>query len=565
MSSTGILLGGLGAVIGGVFGGGPGGAMIGWQIGFGLGSIIDPIKPDQPPQEDFAINRAADGTPINDLLGSQRISSSNIFWECCERLVQAGGKDKGKSDETQGYFHSWALAICMGPVDTLFTVMVGDKVVWSGELNRPAAGGEETITLGGVMGNSQMTFYFGTDDQIANATLGSNLTDPTLNPPYRGLCWAYFDDAFIGTRAIPSMTFVLKKSPVLDFNVHHAIDYWDYNPAHALYYVFNNMMELPESFLSETDFSTIADTLHIEGHGISILFNQAQGALTYVEQILAHADGIMRYDSDGKFHPKLLRGDAAIASLPSFDENVMLEKPQMTRPSWFDTLNETRVQYVRRFKKDCFMDDYIAPTWDPDNPETIARNSSVAINILNGAAPFTWEVEGTGFNFASNITFERTNALMADITGCGTATITVTDVCGNKITEIGSIVTPGEENYIRCTTGEWVEIDPECVLDDTPDTYWYSAPYHYSDKVVGRYKQQNQYEGAGGGGPGTTCETDYPPLEPFCNNGGYEYCGDSIAPIAELGGAPCTCITISPTEIWWYWIQGVRLWEWQCS
>ena len=35
--------------------------------------------------------------------------------------------------------------------------------------------------------------------------------------------------------------------------------------------------------------------------------------------------------------------------------------------------------------------------WDPNNPETIARNHSETISVIGGVSPYTWEVSGTGF------------------------------------------------------------------------------------------------------------------------------------------------------------------------
>jgi len=235
----------------------------------------------------------------------------------------------------------------MGPVDTLYTIYNGDDVVWSGELNRPVAGGEETIVLTGM---GSMTFYFGTDDQVANATIGSKLADSTLNTPYRHLCWAFFNDCCTGSReCIPTMKFVLRKSPVFAFNANEVVGTYDYNPAHAKYYILNTLLEIPIAYLDGAgSFSDEADTLHTEGHGISILFGSQTPAMSYLESILGHTDGIIRWGNDGKFHPKLIRADEAVVDLPSFDENQMLEPLDMTRKSWFDTINEVKVQYAER-------------------------------------------------------------------------------------------------------------------------------------------------------------------------------------------------------------------------
>jgi len=82
--------------------------------------------------------------------------------------------------------------------------------------------------------------------------------------------------------------------------------------------------------------------------------------------------------------------------------------------------------------------------WNPDNPQEIDRNSSVEISVIGGFPPYTWQVSGNGFSLSLNETEGTSNALYSDDTACGTATITVTDKCGDECT-----------GYVRCSEGEW--------------------------------------------------------------------------------------------------------------
>jgi len=93
------------------------------------------------------------------------------------------------------------------------------------------------------------------------------------------------------------------------------------------------------------------------------------------------------------------------------------------------------------------------------NNDEIARNNYVNVWVdSDGKAcpPYNWSVSGTGFHFnsASGPTTATTNAdletlqLWADGTACGTATITVTDLCEGN-----------DKEYVRCTTGHWVLIE----------------------------------------------------------------------------------------------------------
>ena len=83
--------------------------------------------------------------------------------------------------------------------------------------------------------------------------------------------------------------------------------------------------------------------------------------------------------------------------------------------------------------------------YDPDNPDEIDRNSSVEIKVIGGFPPYSWSVSGNGVILSLNETEVPSNALYADNTACGTATITVIDKCGDSCT-----------GYVRCTTGSWV-------------------------------------------------------------------------------------------------------------
>ena len=85
-------------------------------------------------------------------------------------------------------------------------------------------------------------------------------------------------------------------------------------------------------------------------------------------------------------------------------------------------------------------------SYSAGNPATIGQSSEAAITVDDGCPPFSWSVAGTGYSFAQTKTQSRSNTLITDGDACGTATITVTDDCGDTAT-----------GYVRGTTGEWIE------------------------------------------------------------------------------------------------------------
>jgi hypothetical protein len=188
-----------------------------------------------------------------------------------------------------------------------------------------------------------MYFYFGTHDHALNANLGL-IQDP--NFPYRNLCYAFFYDCLLGnTNRIPSAAFIIRKTPQLAFSSFYQIAIYDYNPMHAIWYILKNLKGFPEDWLHESDFASVAETLYFENRGISMLIDSLQACLGYIENINAHIDGILRYDSDGKFHPKLIRNDYTVSELPLIDKSMLLDQPEINRKSWLDTVNEMKVQY----------------------------------------------------------------------------------------------------------------------------------------------------------------------------------------------------------------------------
>ena len=353
-------LGGLiGGVVGGIIGffvGGPTGALYGASIGFSLGLAIDPITPDVPVAGvplpvGSQIMLSEIGGPLPDLVGTGQITGHLLCFgkEWAEAIMTEveGGKGGSSPDPYVSgykYYMSWAVGIVAGPVDILYTIYKNEDIIWEGTLELPASGGQETIVIEG-MGSA--IFYFGTADQVANSDVGELLGDETLNSPYRHFCWCFFDDCYIGEyNRCPTMKFVLGKYPVIAFSGGNVIQTYDYNPMHAIWYIFHDLAGLPEAWLHTADFLSAATVLADETRGICCLFMQQQNALNYLETINNHIDGIIRYGSDGKFHPKLIREDYVVDDLLLIDEDKMLEDPTLNRKSWIDTVNEMKVQYT---------------------------------------------------------------------------------------------------------------------------------------------------------------------------------------------------------------------------
>lgn len=381
MGTVGSWVGGVVGAVVGFYLGGPQGAIIGFGLGFGLGMALDPMSADVPAQgasNKEKITSNIIGNPVFDLLGTSKVAGTFVMYglEKTKKVKQKSGKGGGgggaEGNVSYRYYMSWVQAICLGPVDTLYTVYKdNDEIIWEGVLNRPSDGSYETITLDDI---GTMRFYFGSDTQTPDSVIahiinaGPGLPNPdepeegdedynpnihepvingeTLNSPMLGLCYAVFDNCSLGNYSrVPTIKFLIRKTPILTFADGEIIDHFDYNPAHALWYIIHEMTGLPAIWLDEIDFADVAGKLMLEQRGISCLFDQQNSALSYIENVNNHIDGIVRYGSDAKFHPFLLRKDYDADSLEVIDESILLEEPTFSRKSWIETINEVKIQY----------------------------------------------------------------------------------------------------------------------------------------------------------------------------------------------------------------------------
>lgn len=193
--------------------------------------------------------------------------------------------------------------------------------------------------------------------------------------------------------------------------------------------------------------------------------------------------------------------------------------------------------------------------WDPNNPETIARNHSETISVIGGVSPYTWEVSGTGFTLEEIQDNELSCILHADDTACGTATITVTDASSDV------------SGYVRCTSGRWVPIPFSCVIPG-PATDWDPGggqAYPWAERIEGKYKIIEIYAyGTWGSSCGDPCTLNYTPC---IDDMSCERTTDWSGNANQIGNWPCCWDEPGDNDSYFCWCQsrGQFLREWQCQ
>ena len=212
------------------------------------------------------------------------------------------------------------------------------------ELTRDSAGDVGTAIV-----------FFGDDEQTAPEVMWtfpwSSETDSSNIPDYRGCAYIVFTAVNVGsTPTPPSMNATFAKWP----DVHDVlpaggrINYFDFNPALAIYYILNERLGLPASWLDADSFVEAAETLREERLGLSLLFDQQREARSYITDILTHIGAVVRYEPEGVFKMIMQREGPAAAELPVITENEIVDGLQVERGSWLSTVNEVKVNHSLR-------------------------------------------------------------------------------------------------------------------------------------------------------------------------------------------------------------------------
>ncbi len=427
-----------------------------------------------------------EGDPIPEVLGTVKLSG-NYIWtgqlECHEQSSSSG--KGGSSSTTTGYkyYMEFAIGLCMGPVDKLLAIYEGADLVWGGTLSCPDSG----VSNVSIEGIGSVTFYFGTQTQAANSRIATGLDDTTLNTPYPGLCYAVFNKTYIGESAqVPTYYFVVQRAPDQSFGGTALLSSFDYNPAHAVWHILTEMVGLPSSWLDSASFLSVAETLETESRGISIEFGSQETALDYIENILSHIVGMLRFGSDGKFHLSLARNDYDEDTVPVITEAECLEPPTIKRPAWSDTVNEVKVTFNERTYDDGTNTPYVIfMLWiDESSPSYWELDFVDGFGQYHGTAGPYWDDD-----------VDAAIAKIDEISEHADVSVSVFDV-GYETNDSGSFfitktahIWPNEGGM--STWPGYVANHVNCYRDPAPTSYFFKG--HFKAKLPSGYAQREGY------------------------------------------------------------------------
>jgi len=210
------------------------GAVVGYVVG---DYIIDALTPDLPGPSDGGTqgalaNKPSSNDPIPIIYGTRRIGATRVF-------LETEGTDNK-------YLHQ-ILVLAEGEIDSVTEVWIDDDLIGDSKY-------DSFVTT---------TIHTGADDQSADSTLQSTLSNWTSDHRLRGVAYAYVkleydQDTFV--RGIPTVTFTVKGAKV--FDPRDSSTAWSDNPALCIRDYLTNTRYgrgLPSSEIDDTSFISAAN------------------------------------------------------------------------------------------------------------------------------------------------------------------------------------------------------------------------------------------------------------------------------------------------------------------
>ncbi len=137
------------------------------------------------------------GTPWPVLWGTRDLSGTLVAWtNHSYNSSGSSGKGGGVVSGGERDYRTFALALCIGPVDSINAIWYDNQLIWTGEVSIASAATQATAIqgVGSVMltdnaNRGTICFYFGLDTQTQDPFLTQFIPNA---PFYRGMCYAVF-------------------------------------------------------------------------------------------------------------------------------------------------------------------------------------------------------------------------------------------------------------------------------------------------------------------------------------------------------------------------------------
>lgn len=269
-----------------------------------------------------------------------------------------GSKD-GSIPVGYRYSAGMHMLLCHGPVDAVRRIIVGERVAWSDtvtagariSINQPELFGGDARE-GGIVGDVDIAF--GEATQPRNDYLQSVLGMTNI-PAFRGLLGLVLrrvQVSAINPYVKPWKVEATRYAAPGWYDAKRAINTLDANAAHILRECITNAewgMGYGTYTLDDASFTACADTLHAEGAGISLLWEQQQPIKDFMRLVAQHVDAVV-YDDPGTglITMRLIRGGYDVNTLPRLTDDDLIALEAFERTTDGDVINSVTVRWVNR-------------------------------------------------------------------------------------------------------------------------------------------------------------------------------------------------------------------------
>ena len=333
------------------------------------------LRPKQKPPnakasglDDFDIPTAEEGRAIPVFAGKVRIDGSNVTWygdlsaTPVKKKVKTGWFSSTK--QTIGHKYRLGMQMVIGwggefPV-TVHEMLFGDampKHTVTDEGNgctritfndEQFYGGQEKE--GGIAGVARV--YAGTDSQTANVYMATQVEEAF--PAYKNLCHVILENMYLGMSSyIKTISYIVSRYPnQLGLTGGRQRIGDDCNPICFIYEAMTDQVwgvGVSTVDIDLLQFRAVANKIFDEGYGMSMTYNGGSTARDMCEDILRHIDGVMFSDPEtGLITIRLARADYVVEDLPVLGETEFQQGIQFSRPSWSETRNTIKSNYIDR-------------------------------------------------------------------------------------------------------------------------------------------------------------------------------------------------------------------------
>ena len=345
---------------------------------------------------DFDFPTAEEGRPISMAFGDVEFRAPNVTWWALVK-VKAIRKNTGgffrigsKTFDAGHKYYVGMQMVLATELDAITDILVADKSLGVSasynalgtrvHIDKPNLFGGEGKE-GGISGD--VDIYFGSDAQLGNDYLQSVVGAPV--PGYRGVSYIVLRKVYIGTQPyLKEWKIRGRRCPTLSgCTATYANISGEANPAFMVGCILTTAREkggrgLPVARLDVAAFNAAAATLYNEGFGLSLLMDTSKSADDWIQDICRHVDAAVYTDpSTGLVTMRLIRADYDPSTLLELSSDDIKGTPEMSRPSWSETLNRIVVRYTSR------ANGFVVATAQDRDPANKAIRGEEALGVLD--------------------------------------------------------------------------------------------------------------------------------------------------------------------------------------